>query len=253
MKKQLLFVANWKMNMPFKEAIKFATNHYEGLVKLASQPNISLSIAPSHESLYPLVQMFKETKLSITAQNCSAHTGGSFTGQISPESLKQVGCSHCIIGHSEIEKEFGDTPQAIAQKCIHLLDHDITPIICVGETEQEFKNGQTLDSLKQKIGPILEALNNKTTIHPYLTPCIAYEPVWAVGTNNVAPTDHIDMVVTWIQNLVKKETPSIEWKLIYGGSVTEENIAEIKKIPLVGGFLIGKASLDFQIIEKLVQ
>jgi len=252
MNKQGTFIANWKMNLSFSETIEFATTNYDVFVELATRSNQQIVLCPSAESIYPLVQMFKGTSISIGAQTTSSHTSGAFTGQIPPQSIQEVGCTHCIIGHSEIRTEYAETNSAIAQKFIHLLDYDVIPIMCIGESETENTAGKTLTALETQLAPIFEVLSAKTNIHPYLSPCIAYEPIWSIGTGKVSKLDHLDMVLTWLTEQFHQKTPSISWKLLYGGSVTPENSADLKKIDKIDGFLIGNTSLDFQKFKKIV-
>ncbi|MBU1007940.1 triose-phosphate isomerase [Candidatus Dependentiae bacterium] len=253
MNKRYLFVNNWKMNLSFNETIEFATNNYDRLVELATKTEQKIILCPSTESIYPLAQIFKETPISIGAQTVSRHTHGAFTGQVAPQSLQEIGCTHCIIGHSETKKEFTENDKCIAQKCVHLLDYDITPIICIGETEQENKSEKTLGVLESQLAPLLNALNTKTTVRPYLEPCIAYEPIWSIGTGNTPNIAHLDTIFTWLTEHIGKHAPNISWKLLYGGSINPESISLIKKISKIDGFLVGGAGLDFQKIEKIVK
>lgn len=253
MKNNFLFVANFKMNLPFKKSIEFVTSHYDDFVALTTQGNHKIVLCPSFEGLFPIVEMFKETPMFVGAQNCSSHTHGAFTGQVGPQSLHDVGCTFCIVGHSESRKEFGESDDKIAQKCIHLLDYDITPILCVGETQEEHKNGKTLEVLKAQLAPLFDILNTKTTVHPYLTPYIAYEPIWSIGTGCVAKLDQLDMVYSWLVDHIQHNSPKIPWKLLYGGSVTPENSDALKKLERIDGFLIGGASLDFERFKQIVE
>lgn len=253
MSQHYLYVANWKMRMPFREAMRFATSHYDELVELSSSNNHKIVLCPSTEALYPFAQMFKETPIKIGAQTCSPHSLGAFTGQISAQSLQEVGCNYCIVGHSEVKKDFLQTDAQIAHICTHLLDYDITPILCIGESEQEHTDGQTLKILERQLAPLIEAITTKTAVHPYLTLYIAYEPIWAVGTGKPAKADHIEMVLSWLADHIKQKELSIPCKFLYGGSISPENIDSLKKINALDGFLIGNASLDFQNFKKIVE
>ena len=261
MSKQYLFVANWKMHLPFNQTIEFTTSHYDKLIKLAEETKHKIILCPSFENLYPIIQMFKSTPIKIGAQNCSSHTSGSFTGQVAPQSLQELGCSYCIVGHSETkicdqlcgDNALCETPETVAQKCIHLLDYDITPILCVGETQEEKDANKTLDVIKSQLEPLFKLICNKTVVHTYLSPWIAYEPVWARGNDQTASPEHLDMVLTWLQEYIAKECRAIKWKFMYGGSVSGEKIAKLKKLNKIDGFMIGKSSLNFQKFEKIVQ
>jgi triosephosphate isomerase len=197
--------------------------------------------------------MFNETKIKIGAQRCSPHMHGAFTGQDPAQSVNEIGCSHCIIGHSEARKEFRLSDEQVAQKFVHLLDYDITPIVCIGGTKEEFDAQNTLAILERQLDPILEAIKTKTVIHDYIIPYIAYEPIWSIGTGEVASNEHLDMVFCWIAEKIAKNVNNHQIKLMYGGSVTSENIEILRKIDKISGFLVGKASLDFQEFEKIVK
>ena len=253
MKKKYTFISNWKMNFTFKEAIRFATKNYDDFTNMSEKSEQKLIICPGVEVLYSLMQIFKDTEIIIGAQNCSQHSNGNFTGQVSPYSLNSIGCEYCIIGHSEVRKDLNDTNEKVAQKCNHLLDYDITPIICIGEAEEEYKNEQTIHSLQKQLNPIIETLNSKSNLHEYISPIVAYEPSWSIGTGKVASEDYLNRMFSWLDGHLRKNCPKIEWNLIYGGSLTAENIAGIKKIDKINGFLIGKSSIDFQEFEKIVQ
>lgn len=253
MNNQYIFVANWKMNLTFNQSLEFATANFDEFVGLSAQNNHKIVLCPSFESLYPIIQMFKKTEISIGAQDCSAHTNGTFTGQVSTRSLQEIGCTYCIVGHSESRSDFSMTNEKVSQKFIHLLDYDVTPILCVGETKQEFDKKNTLKTLESQLEPVFKILSSKTIVHSYLTPIIAYEPTWSVGTGKVADIDHLETVFSWIAEKLHQKSPNLNWKLLYGGSVTPENINRLKKIYPINGFLIGSSSLDFQKFEKIVK
>lgn len=254
MKTQKLFVANWKMNMPADRAMVFATTHSEQMDQLAKKTEQRIVICPSFESIFPLQQIFKGTLITIGAQNCSDHLVGAFTSQVSAESLNNLECTHCIIGHSECRTHLGETSTQIAKKFSQLLDFAITPILCVGESEADFKGQKTIDALTAQLRPIFDLFTNKQAIgHNHLTPYIAYEPTWSIGTNAIAPVEHLEMVFAWLHEFCQKHGNPIAYKFMYGGSLNLTSLPTIKNIPFIEGFLIGKASLDFQEFEKIVQ
>jgi len=119
MKKQCFFVANWKLYLSFQEIIKFVTTNHEKLIKLASENK--LLICPPYESIYAVAQILKETGISIGAQNCSHHLQGSFTGQVSAKSLREIGCSYCIVGHSEARRDLCETSITVAIKLVNAI------------------------------------------------------------------------------------------------------------------------------------
>lgn len=250
MKTSHLYIANWKMSFSLNEALSFVSKNYEALLALAKHAPNQIILCPSTEALYPLSQVLKDSNINLGAQDCSEHTRGAFTGQNSIVSLQQMGCSHVIIGHSERRTHNNETNDIITHKADKVLDHNMTPIFCVGETAEEYINGTTLEILNNQLQGLFD-LAQKYQYHKP-TICIAYEPVWAIGTGKVSSNDHIELVLSWIHEKTHKLAPFVKWKLIYGGSVSSENISTCKAIPLVDGFLMGRTSLSFQELEKIV-
>ena len=250
--KLYLFVANWKMNLTFSEEIDFVTSNYDDLIALAEQTKQHIILCPSFVSLQAISKIFSPTSIKTGAQTCSSHTHGAFTGQVSPESINAVGCSYSIIGHSETRTQTDDENEKVAQKCVHLIDYDVTPIICVGETKEEHQKNKTLDIIERQLAPLFEAICSQTIIHKYIKPIIAYEPTWSIGTGAIANEKHLEMVFAWLQKQTKQVCPKVTFKFLYGGSVDKKTIQILKKIPQIDGFLIGKASLDFQEFKKIV-
>ncbi len=124
-----LYVANWKMAKEFNKALEFVKDNKDELTELAQTNN--LVICPSYVSLYPIIQELQNTNISIGAQDCSAFATGAYTGQVSAASLKEVGCSYCIIGHSEGRQYNHETNEEITQKLELLLKNNLQPIICI--------------------------------------------------------------------------------------------------------------------------
>ena len=240
-----IFVANWKMNMRLADAVKFAHDNKEGLEKLSANPNAEIVICPSLHTLDRLIQFFKKTEVHIGAQNCSEHEKGAYTGEVSAMSLSDVGIDYCIVGHSERRTYFGETNEMVAQKAAQLFKYGIQPIICIGETKEEYENKKTFEVLEEQLGLVLQVINDQGF-------CIAYEPVWSIGTGIVPEKKYIEDVFAWIYQRISQELPEAQFRLIYGGSVDENNAPEIKQVPHVDGFLIGGASLDFQKLKKIV-
>ena len=253
MKKQFLFIANWKMNLNVDEQIDYASSNYDNFSKLTDKEGYSIVICPSLVSLYPLTKIFKNTKIYVGAQDCSNHNKGAFTGQVSAESLNCIECKYCIIGHSERRKENHETNIEIAEKFTQLINYSISPVLCIGETLNDHENGKTIDVLKKQLDEIENMLKINPTIPKYLPICIAYEPVWAIGTGKIPELDHLETIFAWLFKQTQELSPSIKWKLLYGGSIKSENIVQLKKIQNLDGFLIGGASLDFQEFEKIVK
>ncbi len=244
---QRLFVANWKMNKSFSQAVEFTKHNLEPLTELAAKPGCTIVLCPSFPSLFTLADICAPTMINIGAQNCSAYEKGSFTGQVSAQSLKDVGCCYCIVGHSEQRQYCGETNEEVAQKVGRLFEQNIEPIICIGESKEQYEKNKVFEILTAQLNPIF------TIIAEYEKPfTIAYEPIWAIGTGIIPQKEYLQDVYTWLSNQVQNNVSHKNWNLLYGGSVDESNVSELKSIKGVGGFLIGGASLDFQKFQKIV-
>jgi triosephosphate isomerase (TIM) len=245
-----LYVANWKMKLSFEQSQSFITDHkadFERLAQVIREKKIV--ICPSHEALFSVAQVVHGSGVLLGAQDCSRHRMGSYTGEVAALSLSQLGCHFCIIGHSERRQQCGETDEQIAEKFERLIEVGITPIFCVGETFEHYEQQKTINVIDRQITEIFrdrryENYNSRI--------CIAYEPVWAIGTGKVAGRDHIDKVLRHITILMHELNVPCKISLLYGGSLDVENARELKSIHGLGGFLIGGASIDFQKFEKIV-
>lgn len=240
------FVANWKMYFSCNEAVAWCTEHEQGLMELAQKNNFVL--CPSYEALAPLAQIFAKSKITLGAQNCSEHAAGAYTSQIMAQSLQELGVKYCLIGHSEVRATYGDTNPQLLKKMEQLIAHGIIPIFCLGETKLDYEHNQSEKALMQQLEPIIQLLKNDEEKNIF----IAYEPVWAIGTGIVASNDHIIKVVNTLEQTLKSVVKDHTIPLLYGGTVTGQTIAKLKEIDLLSGFLIGKASTNFQELKKIV-
>jgi triosephosphate isomerase len=290
-----LFIANWKMNMPLTSARDFLDKHHQKLELVAQENNAQIALCPSFLALDYFCQKTENSVLKIGAQDCSEHQSGAYTGQVDASSLAFMGCSYGIVGHSERRQYCGETDEMVAEKMVRLIENGITPIVCVGETEQEFAGKKTKEALTRQIAPIIARLTELQSQEPGSGALqgnreqssgtkiiIAYEPVYAIGAGVAPDTAHLTDIFGWLQETVHKSARSafeknglrqngqaqnrIEFgkpagqdalspadiRLVYGGSVTEENAQALLAIPHVSGLLIGGASLDFQKFQNIV-
>jgi triosephosphate isomerase len=251
MQKPLLFVANWKMNLFFDQAVEYISTQYDSFCALADKVPAGLVLCPSFDSLYPISQLVKATSIAVGAQDCSAHHKGSFTGQVSAESLQALGIKYCIIGHSERRMNNAESNEDVAKKCRQLFDCGISPVVCVGETKADYDSGRTLSVLEEQLQPVIVAMKDYAPLDKHLRFCIAYEPVWSIGTGEIASLDHLETVFAWLsQQLEWLDTRNI--RLLYGGSVNLKALEKLVKITQFHGFLIGGASLRFKEFEKII-
>jgi triosephosphate isomerase len=193
--------------------------------------------------------------VALSAQNCSQHDAGAYTGEISPAMLASMGVTHCIIGHSERRQYYGETNEIIREKVDACLKHGITPVFCCGETLAEREVGNHFSTVSTQIQQALFHLSAE-----HITGVvIAYEPVWAIGTGVTATNEQAEEMHAFIRSLVIEhytDTTANSISILYGGSVNAANAAELFACPNVDGGLVGGASLkaaDFTTIIQAAQ
>lgn len=252
MSKQFHYIANWKMNMHFHNAITFCSSEYESLLELVKNQDIQITLCPSFVTLFSITQMFKQSRVFVGAQDCSAHQEGAYTGEVSAQSLHEAGVRFCIIGHSERRKHQYETNELVAQKMSQLLLNKIIPIICVGEPYDVYSNQKSLEYIQEQLIAVYNALKlTSVELFPYKIN-IAYEPIWAIGTGIIPNNDHIQSVATFIKKYFEPLSKIVTITVLYGGSVHSDNANLLKTISGLQGFLIGGASTDFQMFKKIV-
>lgn len=243
----MIYIANWKMYLTYQESLDFYTTNRSNLERLTSQHRATLVICPSMLALAPLAAHMKESSVKVGAQLSSAHQSGSYTGQVDAHSLVQVGCSYVIVNHSEVRTLFHDPDNFIIGQIIQLAQQNIIPIICVGESATEYQDGRSLDALTAILNTLSRAFCQINA--PYL---LAYEPTWAIGTNCIPTAQQLAVIKGHIINTIQALGISSPIGYLYGGSVTPSSISLLGKTNLFDGYLIGRASIDFQTLEKIV-
>ncbi len=239
-----LIVANWKMQFTHNESLAWVHKHEQELIKICKQTDCTFVLCPTFTTLASLTGSL----LIRGAQDCSIHEQGAYTGDVSVLSLKELGCSYCIVGHSERRIYCKETTEDIKQKVALLMHHKIEPIFCIGETAEQKVHGSTQKALEQQLLPVLKHIQNE----PFNRICIAYEPVWAIGTGKIPTIEELNSVIDWLQGYVKSSFPALSFSLLYGGSVNDKNIQELKNIERLQGFLLGKASTDFHALKYII-
>ena len=237
MDKMRYCIANWKMNITVSAAMKFIDAWQN---KDLSNKSVKTIICPPFTALYPIASFIEKISFELGAQNVYHEDVGAFTGEISCEMLKELGCKWVIIGHSERRTTFGETNEMIRRKLHHVVSRGMSAILCIGETMDERNNGQTtivLEKQLKKAFANLESDNISSIV-------IAYEPVWTIGTGSIASSDVVAKAHAEIHEIMQEYGEHIA--VIYGGSVTEENVSSLSKINNVNGFLVGGASLDIE-------
>lgn len=244
------FIAgNWKMYKNINEAIELATGLKRDLYNV---DNVDILVCPVFTALSEVSESIQESNINLGAQNVYWEDEGAFTGEISPLMLKDAGCSHVIIGHSERRQYFNETNQTVNKKLKAALKHGLLPILCVGETLKEREEERTFkvidDHVKNGLSGIDATEVTKITI--------AYEPVWAIGTGKTATPEIAQEVHGYIRNLLtqayNKEVAD-GMRIQYGGSVKPANITELMKQPDIDGALVGGASLKVDSFVDIIK
>lgn len=248
--KQFFYVANWKMNMKTESALPFIDQAKEWLQK-HPQLGKRIIICPSYPLLLALKIELADAALYIGAQNCSEHSSGAYTGQVSAHDIVGVGADFCLIGHSECRTLLNESNEAIGIKATRLFEQRLNPIFCIGESAQEYHAGQTKTTIVKQLEPLIHAVL-KTTERPSAL-MVAYEPIWAIGTGKIPDIQELQQLFAWLKEYLSLHIPTIQnMYLLYGGSVDSSNIATLKSVQGIDGFLIGGASLDFQKFKNIV-
>ncbi len=247
MRKRIV-AGNWKMNKT-PEQTKELINVLKPLV--GDEENTEVVFCPPFICLTTAVEAVKGTNIKIGAQNMYFEESGAFTGEIAPDMIKEAGCDYVILGHSERRAYFGETDEIINKKVLKAFEHDLMPIICVGETLEQREQGITEDLVRLQTKIALKdvpAADAEKAV-------IAYEPVWAIGTGRTATNEQAQEVCGAIRKVLVEiygaETAE-KIRIQYGGSVNAGNATELFAMPDIDGGLVGGASLkaDFATIVK---
>ena len=232
----LCLVANWKLN----GSKAFNTQWALEFLKNFNGNNFSsLGIAPPSLYIDHIKAVLAGHEIKIGSQNIDLEQTGARTGEISASMIKDLGCSFCIVGHSERRLLFHETNQMICQKLIQANNNSIIPILCIGESAEENESNNTYNVLQQQITEALENANELSSL------VIAYEPVWAIGSGKTPNPEEINSVHEMIKDVVQSRFPKIGLKsVLYGGSVNYNNASSLFEQKNIDGALIGGASLD---------
>lgn len=249
MVRKTLIAGNWKMNCLLEDGVALA----KGValeVKKAARKDCEFLICPPFTLLTSAKKAIKGSRVMLGAQDCHFNTKGAHTGDVSPEMLKDLGCQYVILGHSERRTDHKETNELIAKKAQAAINAGLKVIICIGETEQERDNGETIKVCTSQImGSVPEESTYQNTV-------IAYEPVWAIGTGKTPTTAEVQDVHAAIRKVVSKKlgrANANKMRILYGGSMKPSNAKELLALPDVDGGLIGGASLkvsDFIAISE---
>jgi triosephosphate isomerase (TIM) len=234
------FIAgNWKMHKTIAEAEAFIQAL---LPKVAAVDGVEIVVCPPFLALQALVDSARGSQVGIYAQTMHEADQGAFTGEVSPAMLSEIDVHGVILGHSERRQYYNETDKALQLKVPKALEAGLTPILCVGETEEERERGETERKLRYQVQEGLE----KVPIERLTDVVVAYEPVWAIGTGLTATTEQAQEAASFVRALVAgfDKTAAEQVRVLYGGSCKPDNAAELLALPDVDGALVGGASLD---------
>ena len=238
-----IIIGNWKLNLDHLEAIQLLQKINYSLPENI-EDKIEIILSPSFTSIRSLQTVINSDKLKIklSSQNVSQFASGAYTGEVSATQLKKLEIDYGIVGHSERRTLFNEIDLVINDKVNRLIENDIVPVFCFGEPIEERNSGSYLNFIENQINEGLKGLR-KDKVNKLV---VAYEPIWAIGTGEVASLENIVEVLVFVKNIISKKPFFNEdnIKFIYGGSVSPDNAQEILNSKIVDGALVGGASLD---------
>ena len=242
-----IIVANWKMNKTLSETREFISE-FRRLLCLKGDVDIALSTP--FTALSTAAEALKDTEIRLAGQDLFWEDKGAYTGEISAIMLRDVGCTYVIIGHSERRQFFGETDETVSKKVKASLRNGLLPIICIGETPREREDGITFKVIERQLSGALRDIAKDNVVNTI----VAYEPVWAIGTGKTATPSQANEAHQFIrERLSEAYNAGVAGgvRIIYGGSVTPENISSLMAEKEINGVLVGGASLKAESFAKI--
>jgi triosephosphate isomerase len=242
-----MIAGNWKMNKTIAEAETFIQAL---LPRVSTADRVDVAICPSFMALQPMVDSTRGSRVQVFAQTMNQADHGAFTGEVSPTMLTELDVHGVILGHSERRELYGESDKALAQKVPAALEAGLLAVLCVGETEEERGRGDTERKLRHQVQEDLARVPDDRLGEIV----IAYEPIWAIGTGQIATPEQAQEAIAFIRALVadRAREQSERTRILYGGSVKPDNAAELLALPDVDGALVGGASLDPESFATIV-
>ncbi|MED4071281.1 triose-phosphate isomerase [Priestia endophytica] len=244
-----IIAGNWKMNKTLSEAVSFV-EEVKNSVPAASE--VDAVVCSPALFLDKLVEATKGTDLKVGAQNMHFEENGAYTGEVSPIALADLGVDYVILGHSERREMFAETDETVNKKTLAAFKHNLTPIVCCGETLEERESDKTKEVVETQVKVALKGLSEEQAKQVV----IAYEPIWAIGTGKSSTAEDANEVCAAIRKVVENvfSTDVAEAvRIQYGGSVKPANIKEYMAQSDIDGALVGGASLEAQSFLQLVE
>jgi triosephosphate isomerase len=235
-----LVIGNWKMFGTLAEARPLATGIRDGLRRARG---VEVVVCPPFTALAAVAEVLAGTPVGLGAQTCHHEASGAHTGEIAPPMLTELGCRWVLVGHSERRREMGETDEQINRKVEAALAHGLTPVLCVGETTDERRQGLTFPTVEGQLRAGLAGI-----AAPDVMRCIvAYEPVWAIGTGvNASPAQAAEVhgYLRGLLSEVASKEIAVGIRVLYGGSVKADNAEALLAEAEIDGALVGGASLN---------
>jgi triosephosphate isomerase len=243
-----LLAGNWKMHCTRAEATALASGLAERVGAVATR---EVLIAPPYTALQAAAEAIAGSRILLAAQSVHWEPKGAFTGEVSVAMLRDAGCTHVIIGHSERRQYFAETDETVRKRTAAALAGGLTPIVCVGETLQQREAGQTTALVTAQVNGALAGLDEKAIGRLVL----AYEPVWAIGTGKTATPAQAEEVHALIRQRIRALASAAvadAVRILYGGSVKPDNVDSLMAEPDIDGALVGGASLEVDGFARIV-
>ena len=244
-----LIAANWKMNLTLPEAEALAG---ELVKRIGNVTDATIVVAPNFTVLIAVGAVLAGSSIQLAAQNIHYERKGAFTGETSAPMLTAAGVKYVIVGHSERRTLFGESDDLINKKLIAALSESILPIFCVGETLKERESGKAQTVVQRQVAGGLSGMDREAISRIV----VAYEPVWAIGTGLTASPEQAQEMHGFIRGIIETKydkTVANSLKILYGGSVTHDNVDSLMAMPDLDGALVGGASLKADSFERIVR
>ncbi len=243
-----MMAGNWKMNMTVTEALALTRQIYQ---RVGDTTAVELLLCPPSVCLHPLKAITDDMPFLLGAQNCHWQESGAFTGEISPPMLQGL-ADYVILGHSERRQFFGETDETVNKKTHAALAHQLSPIVCVGESLDQNELGETAAIITAQVRAALDGLSGEQL----QSLVVAYEPIWAIGTGRAATAQTAGNICGLVRNILREThggAVADTTRVLYGGSTKPDNISAIMEQPDIDGALIGGASLEAGSYAEMVQ
>jgi triosephosphate isomerase len=250
MARKPMMAANWKMNKTLREAREYTAAL---LPRAADAEGVDVAVCVPFTCLHEVARMTEDSEVIAGAQNFYYEDSGAFTGEVSAPMLLDVGARAAIVGHSERRELFCETDEMVARKAARAVEAGLLPIVCVGETKEERDAGGMWDKCSGQVRRVMEELPDDTGGESIV---FAYEPIWAIGTGDTATPDDCQDAIGRIRGLLEElrdDGFAEEVRILYGGSVKPDNVADIMARKDVDGALVGGASLEVESFMELVE